>query len=388
MPEAEVQEKAPAPHKQVFRVGVYETDVPDIDVTLAPATVAAWTAQKLGTFKLSPNGWLAGIWCLAQMTITGNAATVAYSGDNPFSVIQKITFKDVGQREVIGPLTGYEWFTINKWGGYYAGNPDPRNPANGYVATAGSGGSGGSFTFLMYVPLELVYRDTLGEIENKSSSSAYTLEVFVDTMANTYATPPTGTATVSFRFRGNLIGYTEPEAQDLRGRPLSQEPPADGTVQYWTSEVPAAQSAGIGKYNIQGGIGYSIRNLAFLAYDNANGTRATGQTDWPDPATLSFGKVQLFQRPVLMWQNLMARWFGLTGAGPDAALSPENGVFVQAFNREFDSIAGNEMRNGYLNTKAGNVLQLSGSFNAATIVHYLVNYAVPPGNDPARLRAR
>jgi hypothetical protein len=364
-------QNAKAPPPQVFRVGVYETDTPDIDVTLA-ATAAA---QKLGTFKLSPNGWLSGAWCLFQGTgFTG----ATYAGDQPWAGIQKITFRDVGNREIIGPLTGYEWYTINKWGGYYAGNPDPRNPATGYAATATS------FTLLLYVPLELVYRDTLGEIENKSSSASYTLEIYIDSQANTI----TGSSgTLSWRMRANLEGYTEPEAADSRGRPFAQDPPAAGTVQYWTSEIWVA-SAGIGKYNNQNGIGYSIRNLGYIAYDNANGTRATGQTDWPDPMTLAFGKVQLFQRPQLMWQNLMAKWFGLTAVGPDAALSPENGVFVQAFNRDFDTVAGNEMRNGYLVTKAGNVLQESGTAALAMNVHVLTNYVVPPGNDAARLRAR
>jgi hypothetical protein len=363
-------QKAPPP-PQVFRVGVYETDTPDIDVTLA-ATAAA---QKLGTFKLSPNGWLSGIWCLFQ----GTGFTAAtYTGDQPWAGIQKITFRDVGNREIIGPLTGYEWFTINKWGGYYPGNPDPRNPASGFTATATA------FTLLLFVPLEIVYRDTLGEIENKSSSASYTLEIYVDSQANTI----TGSAgTLTWRMRANLEGYTEPESADSHGRPFSQSPPAAGTVQYWASEIWVA-SAGIGRYNQQNGIGYSIRNVVNIAYDNANGTRATGQTDWPDPATLSFGKVQLFQRPQLMWQNLMAKWFGLTGAGPDAALSFENGVFVQAFNREFDTIAGNELRNGYLVTKAGNVLQIQGTLALAANVHIVTNYIVPPGNDAARLRAR
>jgi hypothetical protein len=111
---------------QVFRVGVYETDTPDIDTTLS-STVTAWTQQKLATYKLSPNGWLAGVWNLFQMTVTGNSATVAYFGDAPWSLIFKVTFRDVGNREIFGPLTGYEWFTVNKWGGYFPGEPDPRN---------------------------------------------------------------------------------------------------------------------------------------------------------------------------------------------------------------------------------------------------------------------
>jgi hypothetical protein len=411
LPTAQAQKpggQAQAARPQVFRVGVYETDTPDIDVTLA-ATEASWVQQKLGTFKISPNGWLAGIWCLFQMAVTGNAATVAFASDAPFSAIFKVTFRDVGNREIFGPLTGYEWFTVNKWGGYFPGEPDPRNPSNGFLAAAGSGGTGGSFQFLLFMPLELVYRDTLGEIENKSSSSAYTLEIYVDTAANVYGgpngggTPPTGTAALSLRFRGNLVGYTEPEAADSMGRPLAQQPPAAGTVQYWASETFVA-TTGTQKYNQQNGIGYPIRNIAYVSYDNSANTRAAAWNwtssatysavgefmtggDFPDPITLAFGKVQLFQRPLVMWLNLMVRWFGLFAAGPDANGAPENGVMVQAFNREFDTLAGNELRLGYLITKAGNVLQLSGTYAAAANTHILTNYVVPPGNDASRLRA-
>jgi hypothetical protein len=365
---------------------VYETDTPDIDVTLA-ATAAA---QKLGTFKLSPNGWLSGIWCLFQLTVTGGTYTA--SGDNPWSGIQKVTFKDVGNREIFGPLTGYEWFTVNKYGGYWPGNPDPRSGSSGFQ---NPGTAASVAQFHLYLPLEVVYRDTLGEIENKSSSASYTLEIYIDSMANTFGA---GTFTgISWRMRANLEGYTEPEGADSHGRPFSQAPPAAGTVQYWASEIWVA-SAGTGKYNQQNGIGYALRNILWIAYDNANSTRATGWNfgatpetgDWPDPFTLSFGKVQLFQRPVLMWQNLMNKWLGWNAAAAtaDASYAPENGVFLQAFNREFDTLAGNELRNGYLITKAGNVLQGSGTFTLAANVHVVTNYIVPPGNDAAKLRAR
>src|SRR6266702_3091673 len=341
-----------APPPQVFRVGVYETDTPDIDTTL----VSSAAVQKLGTFKISPNGWLAGIWCLFEGS---GFTTGTYTLDTPWSGINKVTFRDVG-------------------------NPDPRNPASGFVAAATN------FTFLLYIPLELVYRDSLGEIENKSSSSSYTLEIFIDTNANAV----TGiTGNVTWRLRANLVGYTEPETADSYGRPLAQSPPAAGTVQYWTEEIYNAAS-GAARYNQVNGIGYPIRNLIYLAYDNANGTRASGWNfstqagAFPDPLTLAVGKVQLFQRPVKMWQNLMAKWFALTAAGPDTALAPENGTFVQAFNREFDGIAGNELRNGLLVTKAGNVLQLAGTTAAAVNIRVLTNYVVPPGNDAARIRAR
>jgi hypothetical protein len=381
---AQGQPKGPPP--QVFRVGVYETDTPDIDVTLAATTAA----QKLGTFKLSPNGWLSGVWCLFQLTVSGGTFTA--SGDNPWSGIQKVTFRDVGNREIVGPLTGYEWFIVNKYGGYWPGNPDPRNGSAGFQSP---GTSGSVAQFSLYMPLELVYRDTLGEIENKSSSASYTMEIYIDSMANTFGG---GSFTgISWRLRANLQGYTEPEAADSHGRPFSQAPPAAGTVQYWASEIWTAAS-GTGKYNQQNGIGYSIRGVAWIGYDNSAGTRsaswnfgtAGGSGDWPDPFTYAFGKVQLFQRPAFMWLNLMAKWYGWNAATAtsDAALAPENGVFFHSFARDFDTVVGNELRNGLLVTKAGNVLQGSGTFSAADNVHVVTNYIVPPGNDAAKLRAR
>ena len=378
------QKQAAAP-AQPFRVGVYDTDTPDIQVSLAGTT----SAQKLGTFKISPNGWLSEIMCTFQGgSFTGSAV---YAGDQPFSGVQKVTFRDVGNREIFGPLTGYEWFTVNKWGGYYEGEPDPRNPAGQYAATTTY------FQFTLYIPLEVVLRDTLGEIENKSSSSSYTLEVYVDSIANTF-----GTATaLTWTMYGSLLGYTEPEAADAYGRPLAQSPPAAGTVQYWTSEIYNSPAGNI-RYNQVNGIGYPIRNLAYIAYDNANNARAHAWTwglspftaagdtqEWPNPLTLAFGKVQLFQRYAWQWGNMMAKWYGFQGViGGDANSALENGVFVHPFTRDFDSQPGQETRNSYLITKAGNVLQISGTAALAINIHVLTNYVVPPGNDASKLRAR
>lgn len=397
------QQAAPPVPAQVFRAGVYDTTTPDIDQSLTQTTAA----QKLGTFKISPNGWLAGIWCMFEMSVTGQSVNnVSYTNDNPWSVIQKVTFKDVGNREIFGPLTGYEWFTVNKWGGYFGGGGDPRFPGR-FFALTGTVGGAGSFRFSLWLPLEIVKRDTLGEIENKSSSSSYTLEIYMDSQANTYGQVPSVQG--SLRLRANIDGYTEPEAADSLGRPLSQVPPADGTVQYWTSEVYAAPS-GLAKYNVQNGIGYSIRNLIMVSYDAGNGTRATAQSattsfvpELPDPTTVSFGKVQLLQLPVFMWQGKMVAWYDLSGgAAQIAGLTAGNGgsagtydavdgleAAVQCFpmNRDFISTPGDELRNGLLVTKAGNVLQWAGNTTATLNVHFLVNYIVPPGNDAANLRS-
>jgi hypothetical protein len=324
------------------------------------------------------------------MTVSANVTnSVSFNKDNPFSVIQKVTFRDIGNREIFGPLTGYEWFTVNKWGGYFGGadGSDPRNPGGAYTAVTGTGATGGTFSFCLWMPLEVVHRDALGEVENKSSSASYTLEVYIDSQVNTYNQVPSVFGT--FRFRANDDGYTEPEAADSYGRPLSQTPPGDGTVQYWTSETYATPN-GLSKYNVQNGIGYSFRNMVTIAYDHANGTRVTAGGvggEQPDPTTWTFGKVQLIQLPLRMWIDKLAKYYELTNAGPDAYASPENGVLVLPFNRDFINTPGDELRNRYLSTKAGNVLQWSGTTTATLDIHFLANYLIPPGNDPARLRA-
>lgn len=380
--------KEAPPPAQPFSVGAYDTTTPDLDVQL-PQTAAA---QKLTTWKVSPNGWLSGIYCLFEMTVSGNVTNnVTYSKDNPFSVIQKVTFRDLGNREIFGPLTGYEWFAVNKWGGYFGGvlGSDPRNPGGAFITTTGTGSTAGTFSFALWLPLELVRRDSLGEVENKSSSSAYTLEIYMDSQANTYNQVPSVMGT--FRCRANIDGYTEPEAADAMGRPLSDSPPAAGTLQYWSAEIPQALASGAQKYNIQNGIGYSIRNLGFIGYDNGNGTRATAGLvggELPDPTTLTFGKIQLIQLPLRMWLAKMAGWYRLSNSTADSYGGPENGTFWAPFNRDFTAEPGEELRNDYLVTKAGNVLQYSGSLTASCILHFLVNYVVAPGNDAGRLRAR
>src|SRR5262249_9182672 len=158
-----------------------------------------------------------------------NAAAVAYKEDGPWSVIQKVTLKDTGNREVFGPLGGYDWMTINKYGAYQEVG-DPRADLSfSIVATAVA--TGGSFSFVLYLPLELVARDALGTVENKSTSSAWKVELWMDATTAVYSTAPTTPGTL--RVRATTDNYTEPSGADEHGRIYAQTPPQPGTLQYW-----------------------------------------------------------------------------------------------------------------------------------------------------------
>lgn len=387
---------APPVRKQPFPVGVLKVENPDYDVSQAQTA----GVQQFPNHSFEPTGWLRGLWYQFDMTVTGQSTnSVSFSGDNPFSVVNKFTLKDVGNREVFGPMGGYDWMTINKFGGYWDMG-DPRSDL-AFATVVGTGGTGGTFTFVLYVPLELVSRDALGAVENKATSSAWKAELFVDTQANTYNQVPSVFGTL--RVRVTEDGYTEPASADEHGRPLSQTPPAVGTLQYWVTE----NSGGIGgasgtlNYNLDNGIGYSIRNIVWKLA-RAGTSRANGDADWPDPVTVSYGKVQLFQRYKTTWITKMARAYGFTtnngtvasgalAGTPDSAMQRENGVFPQWFTDDFSGVCGAELRNGYLNTKTGTVLKWKGTLGgsaSADQLNALINYVIPPNNDPGRLRAR
>jgi hypothetical protein len=382
--QTESKQAAPAPPDQPFRVGVFTTEDNDYDQTL---TMTA-ALQQYPTYTVTPNGWSRGFWFLITAATAGNAATTAFAADAPANAVFQIKLTDVGGREIFGPLGGYDWLTVVKLGAYQ-NIGDPRaDPV--FSVTAGAGGTGGSFTMCLYLPLEVVQRDALGAVENKSSSSTFKIYVTLNTGASVYTTAPTTLPPVRIRILSD--GYTEPDTLDAMGRPLAQGPPAAGSVQYWTNEN-LAENAGNFTYNITTGLGYPIRMIIVKILDGSN-TRSGGDTNWPDPATFKLGKVQLFQRYKQFWISRMSKMYGFfpkdvngQTVTVDGALTRENGVFPIWFNQDFDLMPGSELRNGYLVTKTGNVLQLTGSLGGSGTVFMTVNYVIPVNKDAASLRA-
>lgn len=379
-------QKAAPPAPQAFAVGVYATEYNGFDANVVMSTgTVNWP-----TYNVDPTGWLSGLWFLFECTTAANAAAVAFVNDGPFSAVAKITFKDVGGREIFGPIGGYDWLTIMKFGGYHQLG-DPRSDPS-FSTTTGAVGAGGSFTMVMYIPLEIVNRDALGNVENKSTSTTYRVEVVLDKAANVYSVAPTTLGTV--RLRIILDGYTEPESTDAMGRPLASAPPAAGTIQYWATE-PYVTGTGTTKYRSQNGLGYSIRNIIYKLVDGSTaaatpqGSRLQGDLDWPDPVTLTFSKIQFWQRYQKIWNTKVARDYGIFGSTKDASNGLENGVYPVWFTKDFGLKPGAELRQDYLATKVGQNLEWAGVINGsgAHTLNVLTNWVIPVGNDPARLRS-
>lgn len=221
---------APAAQAQLpsapFRAGTISQVTTDGYSQTATLTAAT---QPLTPYNPSANSFLRGVWVIVTGTTAGNSATPVVAADGPFNVIQSITFSDSGGVPVVGPLTGHQLAMVNKYGGY-TNLGDPRADAT-FNVTTGSGATAGSFTFILYVPLEITSRDCLGALQNKSSSSQMQLSITLNTEAAVYSTNPTSAPSVNVTCIES--GWLQPPASSLTGTPYTQSPPQLGTTQRW-----------------------------------------------------------------------------------------------------------------------------------------------------------
>lgn len=385
MPQGTMQKRAgggapakPAGRARSFLVGtqnVYEGG--DYDQTISSGS-GAFAATPLPPWQLQSTGWLARLRFLFTWTTTGGTGATA---DGPFNFVGTIQLNDVNNEAIFGPFNGYIWYVINKYGGYYF-DDDPAT-TSAYAITAGTSGQ-----FILTIPLEIVSRDPIGPIASVNNTASLTVLI----VTNAAGTAIVGTLTASsLRVRGVQEFYWEPRKQDKQGRQISGQPPANGTTQYWTQgSIPVP--AGTINSQLITGLGYPFREYLFVLYDSG-GTRATGETDWPDPMTgLKFeANFLLTQYNKAQWAQDMSQSLGYPSASADvrgagSAPGKENGVYALFFNKDFFMRRpGSETRRTYLVTSPGSNFIINGTF-AGSGTHTLfsiVNYVAPGGGGGA-----
>lgn len=383
--------QAPQAPARPFRVGVQSHEETNYDNSALMTT----STVDLPVFEIPPQGFLQGILMLVQCTTSSNAATVAMvadPSDAPFSCIDTIQLEDTNSKPIIGPITGYDLYLINKYGGYAFGNDPKQSPV--YSVTTGSSGTGGSFAFILRLPVELVSRDALGALPNKSGTNKFRIRTRLAASTKVYATSPTTLGTVRVRYVPQ--NWWEPDMMDLKGRPLAQNPPAVQTTQYWTKGVYAVNS-GDQRIQIQQGLGYLIRNYIFVNRTTADLRTSAQDAFWPSPATIQFEANILFDRLVEVWKDWIYRlWeFEWTATTSDKAASgnpgtgggggPEYCVYPLPFNVDFGMQPGGETRRGYLATADASRLEFRGNFGGATNFQVLANYVAPAKGDDATI---
>lgn len=344
-------------------------------------TLVMTNAQAAPSWQLQATGWLRGLFLLCEGT--GLTAGTA-AADTPYNVFSSIELDDVNNEAIFGPFDGYTAYLTNKYGGYVFAD----DPSTSAVFASSGTTSTNNFTFVLYIPLEIVGRDPLGPVPSVNNTASLTLRMSTNPTATVFSAP---TGTLSMRIRGTQSFYWEPRQADRQGRPISPQPPAAGTTQYWTQGSLAVAGSGVINSQLITGLGYPFRTYAFVLRDAA-GSRATGETNWPDPLIgLKFEANMLVSNlPKKMWQAKMAREYGYTSAtadvrGAGSVPGKENGVYLLNWNNDFAfEKPGSETRRSYLITTPGSNFIFNGNIGGAGNLFSVVNYIAPGGGQAGR----
>ncbi len=270
-----------------FKVGVQYIEDEPYDITL---TLNTGTQNLTPQYEIPANGYLSDVYILVENTVTTSTATATGTGavgtlkeDGPFSVLDQLIFTDTNNQEIIGPINGYDLYIIDKWGGY-AFQDDPRTNTDLFTSSSNATASStaaGSFSFVLRIPLELVPRDALGTLPNKSSSTPFKVKIQLASISSVYNSA--SSVGGSCRVRMMPVGYWEPTASDGSGNAIAGQPPGVNTTQYWnvTPYTTPLQMSIL----LTNSVGYPVRNLGFVLRDS-NGSRSQGESDFPDPFKL------------------------------------------------------------------------------------------------------
>lgn len=343
--------------------------------TLAASTI------KMDTYELDTDGFTAGLYLLVECVGTNATNSVAFNPDAPFNVLQTVQFSDTNNKAILGPMSGHDLYECVKFGGYHYQDDAKMSPV--YSVTTGTGATAGSFTFCLYLPIEIVHRDALGALLNKSASAVFRLDLTLAANSDVYSVLPLTSAVV--RVRIAQFGWMDSDTVDIKGNVTSPNPPALNTIQYWDKQTFTFSSGQMNQKlnSFTGG----VRNLIFEIRDNTGARSANADADWPDPFTLQVDKYIPMNRLKTLWRHLIGEHYGYTNA-VETGGGRDYGVYPESFARDFGLKPGAENRFGYLWVTSATTIQLKGSVGSAAASHTFnvyVNYVNPANGDPRAL---
>lgn len=322
------------------------------------------TSTQLGPYEVPAYGYMRGI--VLDIEASGGAGAATASADAPWNLISEIALIDVNGANIVGPISGYDLYLINKYGGYSWAADPKASPL--YSAP---GGSGGNFRFTLRVPVEISARDALGAMPNANAASTWKLRITLSPSTTVYTSVP-ATTLPTIRIKAYLDAWSQPPATDLMGRATAQMPPVSGTTSYWTKNTKTV-AAGQSLQRIDR-MGNLLRNIIFVMRDNS-GVRTT--SGFPDTPALYHDTRLLKKTSRDLWRHEMYRKTGYSGT-VDAVNGLDTGVFVEGYTHDFDGHPGGELRDLWIPTQQSTRFELEGTYGAGTL-GILINDVAAPG---------
>jgi hypothetical protein len=310
--------------------------------------------------SLQTNAYLEAIIVDVILTTSGNSATVAFAADSPWQAIAQIKMDDPAGQSIIAPITGYQLYTLNKYLPDTECAFDPQQDPT-YVLTTGAGGTGGSFSFRLVLPVEHRRRDALGALNNSAANQRYLITLnIITSFATLYSTAPTSEAT-SLTLQFYQEYWTSPPSTITTAQGSSQvqaSPSGLGTVAFVRFERHNEVSGG-GQPQIQlNNVGDYISSLIFTL---RNASNVRDSADWPAEFDWWVNDFQVHALETAQWQRDLARFYGYHAAIGSAG-GLDTGVFpLHQLAQLFDESCNFGPANQYLPTDATTKLQIRGS---------------------------
>lgn len=379
----EAPAKGKGKEQQVVAARPFVTGTRTLESEVYTQTVTQTTGtQSLTPYEFQVDGYLSGALIRVTATTAGNAAATAFEADGPFNVLQSVIVEDIGGKQILGPLDGWKLYVLNRFGGFVF-NPDAK--ANTvYTVTTGAGATGGSYRFVLRVPIQVRRRDAMGSLPNRNASATFKLKLTLNNIDAVYSTNPTNAPSINVQVQQH--GWATSDNRDYKGNSVSPTPNGVGSLLY--TDVETIQLSA-GAFNQRmATFGGLLRLLTFELRDS-NGSRSQGETDWPSLFEIEVDKVKMYSRSVVTWDHLMSEDYGLnaTAESTTATNTKLNGVKVLHWLDDFGLQPGAENGFRYQPVTPSTAVQLIGTIGGAG-AHTLAitkNYMSPVGDDPRQL---
>lgn len=325
------------------------------------------------TFNIKTNGFLCDLWLHVIATAAGNSAAVAFNEDYPLKAVATFQLADTGGQMILGPMTGWELAMFVKWGGFSFS--DDVLDSQTYSAVTGTGATGGSFGFILHIPIQFISKLPMGPFPNTNSNTAFMIDFTIDTLAHIYSVAPTAAPTYVTRIYQD--SYRQSAGKDAQGGVSSKTPVALGATLFLRRNTKELNAGGVDtEIDFPAG---SYRALMFCLRDST-GSRAQGDADWMDPMAVFINNDVPYDRYKAQWLRRQERAFGYTAA-VNTVNGRNNGLFTLPFNTDGELKAGGEDRYKYLSLSAADTVGYRGTIGGSGthVMTNMFNYVRPPG---------
>lgn len=329
-----------------------------VDSVVSPITART---VKFEPIDVPARGYVRHLWCRFYGT-GGTVGPAVRSADFPFAVLDSLAFFDVGGGEIFNPMSGYETYLVNKYGGYVFQADPVLNPD--YSANAMT------FNFALRIPFEISASDALGSLSNQNSQSKYKFRVSQADDGTVYTTLPTADPTLNMDVYTEL--WSQPPTQTDRNVPILNRPPLLGTTQYWSIETFSNLGAGRQELEIQRR-GNQDRIFILLFRDNS-GARSDAMV--PDPIRFVWDSREQFEETPQYRRQVMQERYGTARTALDV------GVYVYDNAHDVLGHPGG-MDDGHLwyRSKSTTRMEFRGNLGAGGSVTFLINDVAPVAVD-------